>query len=197
MKNSTIIKSGFLMLIFMLICVFFVSLAEKTTKAKIEINEQELLIKRLNEIVSNYDNSILDDKFSKTIDLHGIEQMITIFPAKINNTVFAHLVEHTYPNGYNGNIRLLTGINVDGSLLGVRVVNHKETPGLGDKIETRKSNWIKSFTGLSLKNTERSKWKVKRDGGIFDQFTGATITPRAIVSSAYQILDYFSKNEIK
>ena len=197
MKNSTIIKSGFLMLIFMLICVFFVSLAEKTTKAKIEINEQELLIKRLNEIVSNYDNPILDDKFYKTIDLHGIEQMITIFPAKINNTVFAHLVEHTYPNGYNGNIRLLTGINVDGSLLGVRVVNHKETPGLGDKIETRKSNWIKSFTGLSLKNTERSKWKVKRDGGIFDQFTGATITPRAIVSAAYQILDYFSKNEIK
>jgi Na+-translocating ferredoxin:NAD+ oxidoreductase subunit G len=197
MKNSTIIKSGFLMLIFMLICVFFVSLAEKTTKAKIEINEQALLIKRLNEIVSNYDNPILDDKFYKTIDLHGIEQMITIFPAKINNTVFAHLVEHTYPNGYNGNIRLLTGINVDGSLLGVRVVNHKETPGLGDKIETRKSNWIKSFTGLSLKNTERSKWKVKRDSGIFDQFTGATITPRAIVSAAYQILDYFSKNEIK
>lgn len=185
------------MLIFMLICVFFVSLAEKTTKDKIEINEQELLIKRLNEIVSNYDNPILDDKFYKTIDLHGIEQTITIFPAKTNNTVFAHLVEHTYPNGYNGNIRLLTGINVDGSLLGVRVVNHKETPGLGDKIETRKSNWIKSFTGLSLKNTERSKWKVKRDGGIFDQFTGATITPRAIVSSAYQILDYFSKNEIK
>ena len=69
------------MLIFMLICVFFVSLAEKTTKAKIEINEQELLIKRLNEIVSNYDNPILDDKFYKTIDLHGIEQMITIFPA--------------------------------------------------------------------------------------------------------------------
>jgi len=197
MKNSTIIKSGFLMLIFMLICVFFVSLAEKTTKAKIEINEQELLIKRLNEIVSNYDNLILDDKFYKTIDLHGIEQTITIFPAKTNNIVFAHLVEHTYPNGYNGNIRLLTGINVDGSLLGVRVVNHKETPGLGDKIETRKSNWIKSFTGLSLKNTERSKWKVKRDGGIFDQFTGATITPRAIVSAAYQILDYFSKNEIK
>ena len=197
MKNSTIIKSGFLMLIFMLICVFFVSLAEKTTKAKIEINEQELLIKRLNEIVSNYDNPILDDKFYKTIDLHGIEQTITIFPAKTNNTVFAYLVEHTYPNGYNGNIRLLTGINVDGSLLGVRVVNHKETPGLGDKIETRKSNWIKSFTGLSLKNTERSKWKVKRDGGIFDQFTGATITPRAIVSSAYQILDYFSNNEIK
>jgi len=197
MKNSTIIKSGFLMLIFMLICVFFVSLAEKTTRAKIEINEQELLIKRLNEIVSNYDNPILDDKFYRTIDLHGIEQTITIFPAKTNNTVFALLVEHTYPNGYNGNIGLLTGINVDGSLLGVRVVNHKETPGLGDKIETRKSNWIKSFAGLSLKNTERSKWKVKRDGGIFDQFTGATITPRAIVSAAYQILDYFSKNEIK
>ena len=82
-------------------------------------------------------------------------------------------------------------------MLGVRVINHKETPGLGDKIETRKSDWIRSFTGLSLNQPEKSKWKVKRDGGFFDQFTGATITPRAIVTAAYQILDYFDKYEIK
>jgi len=171
------------MFIFTLACVFIVSLAEKNTKDRIEINEQQLLIKRLNEIVTEYDN--------------GIEQTVTIFPAKNNNKVFAHLVEHTYPNGYNGNIRLLTGISIEGELLGVRVINHKETPGLGDKIETRKSDWIKSFTGLSLNQPEKSKWKVKRDGGFFDQFTGATITPRAIVTAAYQILDYFDKYEIK
>jgi len=197
MKNSTIIKSGLLMFIFTLVCVFIVSLAEKNTKDRIEINEQQLLIKRLNEIVTEYDNPILSESFDRNIDLHGIEQTVTIFPAKNNNKVFAYLVEHTYPNGYNGNIILLTGINVEGELLGVRVINHKETPGLGDKIEIRKSDWIKSFTGLSLNQPERSKWKVKRDGGFFDQFTGATITPRAIVAAAYQILDYFEKYEIK
>jgi len=197
MKNSTIIKSGLLMLIFTLACAFIVSLAEKNTKDRIEINEQQLLIKRLNEIVTGYDNPILSESFVRNINLHGIEQTVTIFPAKNNNKVFANLIEHTYPNGYNGNIRLLTGISVSGELLGVRVINHKETPGLGDKIETRKSDWIKSFTGLSLNQPEKSKWKVKRDGGFFDQFTGATITPRAIVTAAYQILDYFDKYEIK
>ena len=185
------------MFIFTLVCVFIVSLAEKNTKDRIEINEQQLLIKRLNEIVTEYDNPILSESFDLNINLHGIEQTVTIFPAKNNNKVFAHLVEHTYPKGYNGNIRLLTGISIEGELLGVRVINHKETPGLGDKIETRKSDWIKGFNGLSLNQPEKSKWKVKRDGGFFDQFTGATITPRAIVTAAYQILDYFDKHEIK
>ena len=197
MTNSTIIRSGLLMFLFTLICVFFVSLVEKTTKDKIEVNEQQLLINRLNEITSNYDNSILDDKYFKDVELHGIKQTITIFPAKQRDEVVAHLIEHTYPNGYNGNIRLLTGIDIDGKLLGVRVINHRETPGLGDKIEARKSNWIKGFKGLSLANPEKSKWRVKRDGGNFDQFTGATITPRAIVTAAYQILEYFDKYEVK
>lgn len=185
------------MLVFTLICVFFVSLAEQTTKEKIAFNEEQLLIKRLNEIVTNYDNDIISDQFEQTIKLHGIEQTIKFFPAKKNGEVFAHLIEHTYPNGYNGNIRLLTGIDVQGELLGVRVIGHKETPGLGDKIETRKSDWIKGFAGLSFKNLEQSLWKVKRDGGSFDQFTGATITPRAVISAAYQILEYFDEHEIK
>ncbi|MCS5591207.1 MAG: electron transport complex subunit RsxG [Gammaproteobacteria bacterium] len=196
MKNSTILKSGALMLVFTLICVFFVSLAEQTTKEKIAFNEEQLLIKRLNEIVANYDNDIVSDQFERDIELHGIEQSIRIFPAEIEGQVFAYLIEHIYPNGYNGNIRLLTGIDVDGELLGIRVIGHKETPGLGDKIETRKSDWIKSFSGLSLSNLSKSQWKVKRDGGSFDQFTGATITPRAIVSAAYQILEHFEQRPL-
>ncbi len=197
MTNSTIIKSGLLMFVFTLICVFLVSLVEKTTKEKIELNEQQLLIDRLNQITSNYDNSILADRYYKDVKLHGIEQAIAIFPAKRKGEIVAYLVEHTYPNGYNGNIRLLTGIDREGKLLGVRVTSHRETPGLGDKVETRKSDWIKGFKGLSLDNPEKSKWRVKRDGGNFDQFTGATITPRAIVTAAYQILEYFNKHEVK
>lgn len=197
MKNSTIFKSGALMLAFTLICVFFVSLAEQTTKEKIAFNEEQLLIKRLNEIIANYDNDIVSDQFERDIELHGMEQTIRVFPAEKNGKIFAHLIEHTYPNGYNGNIRLLTGMDIQGELLGVRVIGHKETPGLGDKIETQKSDWIKVFSGLSLSNLDKSQWKVKRDGGSFDQFTGATITPRAIVSAAYQILEYAREYEIK
>jgi electron transport complex protein RnfG len=167
------------------------------TKAPIKYNEKQLLIQRLGELVENYDNDILADKFSKEITLHGIKQIINIYPAKRNNQTFAYLIEHTYPNGYSGSIRLLTGINSSKELLGVRVIAHKETPGLGDKVETKKSNWIKQFKGLSLSNPSKSQWKVKRDGGQFDAFTGATITPRAVVTATYQLLIYFSKYEIK
>ena len=195
MKNS-ILKAGVLLLIFTAISVFFVTLTQDTTKEKIKYNEDQLLIKRLGELVLSYDNNILEDKFSKEIKLHGLNQEVGIYPAKRQGKVFAYLVEHTYPNGYNGNIRLLTGFDISHQLLGVRVITHKETPGLGDKIETRKSDWIKQFSGLSLFNPQKSDWKVKRDGGVFDSFTGATITPRAIVSAAYQVLVYFTKHEI-
>ena len=81
-------------------------------------------------------------------------------------------------------------------MLGVRVIAHKETPGLGDKVELRKSNWIKQFTGLSLNNPTKDNWKVKRDGGVFDAFTGATITPRAIVTASQQILTLFAEKQL-
>jgi electron transport complex protein RnfG len=122
---------------------------------------------------------------------------ISIYPAKKNNRIFAYLIEHTYPKSYNGNIRLLTGIGSDKKLLGVRVIAHKETPGLGDKIETKKSNWIKQFRGLSLSNLTKKQWGVKRDGGTFDAFTGATITPRAVVNATYQVLVLFNTKDFK
>ena len=196
MMKNPILKAGALLLIFTAISVFFVTLTQDTTKEKIKYNEDQLLIKRLGELVLSYDNNILEDKFSKEIKLHGLNQEVGIYPAKRQGKVFAYLVEHTYPNGYNGNIRLLTGFDISHQLLGVRVITHKETPGLGDKIETRKSDWIKQFSGLSLFNPQKSDWKVRRDGGVFDSFTGATVTPRAIVSAAYQVLVYFTKHEI-
>ncbi|MDC0965754.1 electron transport complex subunit RsxG [Candidatus Thioglobus sp.] len=190
---KAILKSGMLLLIFTMVSVLFVSLTQDTTQEKIQYNEEQLLIKRLAELVSNYDNDILKEKYDQMLMLHGINQKIGIYPAKRNGQTFAYLVEHTYPNGYNGSIRLLTGVSVDETLLGVRVVAHKETPGLGDKIETRKSDWIKQFAGLSLSSPTQDNWKVKRDGGLFEAFTGATITPRAIVSASYQVLELFNK----
>ena len=192
MKNL-IIKSGLSLFIFTFISILFVVLTQNVTKEQIKYNEDQLLINRLEELVSGYNNDIIFEKFTKKIKLHGIEQDVTIYPAKLNNKIFAYLFDHVYPNGYNGNIRLLTGVNINNKLLGVRVITHKETPGLGDKINIKKSDWIKQFSGLSLENPSASNWKVDRDGGAFDSFTGATITPRAIVTSTYEILELFDK----
>ena len=90
---------------------------------------------------------------------------------------------------------MIVGVNVDGSIAGVRVVDHRETPGLGDKIELRKSKWILDFNGRSLKNTPTSAWAVKKNGGAFDQFTGATITPRAVINQLVNTLKYFEQDK--
>lgn len=101
----------------------------------------------------------------------------------------------TAPDGYNGDIRLLIGINAAGSILGVRVISHRETPGLGDPIEAEKSDWIHGFKQKSLKTPQSSGWAVKKDGGEFDQFTGATISPRAVVRAVHTTLLYFKANK--
>jgi electron transport complex protein RnfG len=100
----------------------------------------------------------------------------------------AVVLDPVVPDGYAGPIKLLVSVLADGTLGGVRVLAHRETPGLGDKIETAKSDWALSFDGKSLADPTEEKWKVKRDGGIFDQFTGATITPRAIVKTVKNTL---------
>ncbi|MGH8035858.1 MAG: RnfABCDGE type electron transport complex subunit G, partial [Lysobacterales bacterium] len=89
---------------------------------------------------------------------------------------------------------LLVGINADGSLTGVRVTSHKETPGLGDALDTARSEWILGFSGRSLDNPEPAGWAVRKDGGVYDQFTGATITPRAVVKAVHGALEYFKDN---
>lgn len=108
-------------------------------------------------------------------------------PAAVALTVIA-------PDGYNGDIRLLLGVDASGVVYGVRVLSHRETPGLGDKIEHRKSNWITHFDGLSLTSTTESDWAVKSRGGSFDAFTGATITPQAVVQAIHRALAWYDVN---
>jgi electron transport complex protein RnfG len=103
----------------------------------------------------------------------------------------------TVGHGYAGEVRLIMGVDPEGKLLGVRATLHKETPGLGDKIEPKKTPWILQFTGLSLGNPPIEKWKVKKDGGQFDQFSGATITPRAVVTAIRNGLEFFAANKPK
>ena len=98
------------------------------------------------------------------------------------------------PDGYSGNIHLVIGIDIDGTVTGVRVTSHRETPGLGDYIERAKSSWIEQFVGKSLTNPEAKHWRVAKDGGQFDARAGATITPRAVVKAVRAALDYFARH---
>lgn len=100
-------------------------------------------------------------------------------------------------SGYAGEIRLMLAVDAEGKVLGVRALAHKETPGLGDKIEVAKTDWITRFTGLSLGNPAADKWKVKKDGGVFDQFSGATITPRGVVAAIRHGLEFYAENKSK
>lgn len=141
---------------------------------------------------SNYNNDLFEDTIM--VKPQPKDEEIKVYRARMNNTIVAVAFKST-AIGYSGPIDIIMGIDKAGTLLGVRVISHSETPGLGDKIEVKKDNWITKFTGLSLTNTDRSKWKVKKDGGQFDQFTGATITPRAVVKAIYNGLLFFAGNK--
>jgi electron transport complex protein RnfG len=139
-----------------------------------------------------YNNPILEDTIQIADPiLLGTKDPMPAYRARRNGQPVAVILTPLAPDGYNGAIKLLVGIRYDGNLTGVRVISHKETPGLGDGIEEGKSDWILDFRDRSLDNPVESKWKVRRDGGVFDQFTGATITPRAIVKAVRNSLEYF------
>jgi electron transport complex protein RnfG len=127
--------------------------------------------------------------------LLGNKRNIDIYRAKKNNQVIAVIIEAVTPDGYSGEIKTLVGIDQEDKILGVRVITHKETPGLGDYIEIDKSQWIKNFDLKSLDKISEKKWAVKKDGGDFDYISGATITPRAVIKSTYKCLLYAKENK--
>ncbi|QNS16099.1 electron transport complex subunit RsxG [Mannheimia bovis] len=131
-----------------------------------------------------FDNDVLGS--CKLLQLENAPYLNRIYIAKKSEKTTAYFIQSTAPDGYSGNIVLLMGIEPNGNLLGVRTLEHKETPGLGDKIETRVSDWILSFTNKLFSVENEAEWNVKKDGGLFDQFTGATITPRAVVNNIRQ-----------
>jgi electron transport complex protein RnfG len=160
----------------------------------IEKNEREVLLNTLNAVLpaNSYDNDILNDTIEfQDSALLGSRLPIKIYRARKHGKPVAAVLNVIAPDGYSGPIHLLVGINYDGLMNGVRVVKHKETPGLGDAIEERRSDWIRSFDNRSLDNPASAAWKVKRDGGEFDQLTGATITPRAVVKAVHKALLFY------
>jgi electron transport complex protein RnfG len=192
-----ILRVGLILAAFAIGATSLVAITQSSTKPKIAANEKQTLLRAINAVVpaDRYDNDILNDTLvlSATDALHTTDKTI-VYRARKNQEPSAVVLTAIAPNGYSGKIKLLIGIYADGSVSGVRVISHKETPGLGDKIDEKKADWIYSFNNLSLSNPTENKWLVKKDGGEFDQFTGATITPRAVVLAIKNALLYFQKH---
>lgn len=192
-----VLRVGAVLGLFAIVATTLVAYTEQNTRQQIKENERQALLDAINTLIPHkqYDNAILQDTIAlpKTEEL-GTEETTQVYRARKQNQPVAVVLTVVAPNGYSGRIKMLVGIYYDGTLAGVRVINHKETPGLGDKIDASRSNWIKQFEGLSLENPTSAKWKVKKDGGAFDQFTGATITPRAVVKAVKASLEYFKNH---
>jgi len=168
------------------------------TEAQIEQEVRRAEARQLLEIfpAETHDNDIVDDTFSVAADtpLLGIRETREGYRVRRGENVIGVILPVTARDGYSGDIRALVGIRNDGTVAGVRVVAHRETPGLGDKVDLRKSQWILGFENRSLTDPPPPSWAVKKEGGVFDQFTGATVTPRAVILATRRALEYAASN---
>lgn len=195
--QNPIIRSALLLGLFAVIGTAVVASVHLSTQARIAENQRELLLRSLNAILpeTTYDNDILNDTVRVADKALGSRGPMTVYLASKGGAPQGAVLTAVAPDGYSGPIRLLVGVRYDGTLSGVRVVSHRETPGLGDRIDIRRSDWVLGFNERAIGNPPMKRWAVKRDGGDFDQFTGATITPRAVVAAVRRALVYFNKHK--
>ena len=198
--NQPAFRVGLMLAVFAIVATTLVAFTEESTREQIRENERQALLEAINVLVpkQEYDNNILSDTLllPPTPQL-GTEEPTVVYRARKNNEPVAAVLTAVAPDGYSGSIKILIAIYNDGTLAGVRVISHKETPGLGDKIDVQRDDWILQFAGLSLESPDESRWKVKKDGGEFYQFTGATITARAVVNAIKRTLEFFAANKDK
>lgn len=171
--------------------VVLLALVHDATRDRVTASERAHRAAAFNRVLGNasYDNDLLADRIEvRDPELLGTDASLPVYRARLAGQPVAAVLESVAPDGYSGSIRLLVGVTPDGRLLGVRVLQHQETPGLGDAIEERRSDWIRSFDGRSLGRPPMARWKVRKDGGDFDQLTGATVTPRAVVAAVRNAL---------
>ena len=195
--SNAIRKNSIGLAIFAAITAGLIALVQITTKEQINQNIQQARVKALHEILpkSEHNNDLLNDAFWVDSKDLGLKKPHEGFIAKQGDQPVAVFFPVKALEGYTGPISLVIGVKANGELAGIRVLQHQETPGLGDQIELKKSDWVLSFNGLSLTNPEEKAWNVKKDGGQFDQFTGATITPRAIVKAVHKALKLYDQNK--
>lgn len=200
MLGQSISKNSLILGIFAIVTAATLALTNMGTQDRIAAAERATQQKALFEILpeSTHDNDLLTDVLTvspASSESLGLRTEANIYRARRNGEIVALIIPATAHDGYSGDIHMIVGVNRDGTIAGVRVLRHKETPGLGDKIDLKKSQWILNFNGKSLQVPVIDEWKVKKDGGAFDQFAGATITPRAMVGQIKRVLEFVAANQ--
>lgn len=190
---SSMLRAGGLLLAVAAAGVGLVAFVHQHTAEHIELRRQERTLQQLEAVLppQRYTNNPAADTLQVRNPRLGTDEPVTAYRARDDGEPEAVVLTVIAPDGYNGPIELLVAINRDGTLAGVRVVEHNETPGLGDAIEAERSDWIRGFRGRSLGDPPREDWTLRQDGGAFDQLTGASITPRAVVRAVARALEYY------
>jgi len=193
-----VLQAGGLLAACAAIAVAMLSGVQILTRERIAAEQHRAQLATLNVVLpaALYDNDPIADRIAVRAPAWlGSDEAVNVWRARRGGVGSAVVIEAVAPDGYVGPIRLLIGVHADGTVSGVRVTAHSETPGLGDGIDAAKSNWIDRFAGRALGNPARERWTVQRDGGGFDQFAGATVTPRAIVRAVRRTLDYLERHQ--
>lgn len=199
------VRTAVILFVFVIVFTGLLSGAYLWTRPAIEASAEEERMKLIDDVLPRgaYDNNLLRDTVRiPPSPLLGLEEASTVYRARRGNEIVALVLEATAPDGYSGKIRLLLAVGADGTLSGVRVTQHRETPGLGDYIEPKKDKnkarpWITQFNGLSLATVGEREWRVKKDGGRFDSMAGATVTPRAVVKAVHKTLTYVEQERVR
>jgi electron transport complex protein RnfG len=197
MSNQGIVKTGLTLALIAAICTTLVAATYQATHERIAANEKALLEQSLQPALAGvfYDSGVSESRIvlQSPHELPGNESAV-IYRVFAEGEPVAALFAVTARDGFSGPIRILVGVEYDGSVTGIRILQHRETPGLGDKIESRRSDWIFQFDGRSISDPPVTGWAIREDGGVFDQLTGASITPRAVIKAIRQTLLYFDAN---
>ncbi|MFK7852868.1 MAG: electron transport complex subunit RsxG [Granulosicoccus sp.] len=187
-------RSGITLAVCVVTALSLLAAANKLTHKQIERSQHAWLSKSLLEVLppGPYDNDPLQSLSRLETSAQGETAGPPFYRVFQNEQPYAAVLVVTTLNGYNGAIELLMGVHYSGELVGVRIIKHRETPGLGDDIEWKKSDWVQAFAGKTL--SRATDWTVKKQGGKFDSFTGATITPKAVVAAVHEALQWFMLN---
>lgn len=195
---KTMKKSSLVLALFAVASTALVTITFALTKDQIAYQQQQQLLTTLNQVIprSLHDNELYKAcTLVSSSDALGTEQPMPIYLASLNDKHSGAAIEAIAPDGYSGAIKVIVGVDANSMVTGVRVLSHQETPGLGDKIDTRITRWVDSFLGKSVDNLEDKSWAVQKDGGQFDQFTGATITPRAVVKAVKKAVWFYKTHQ--
>ncbi len=188
---ASIRRNGLRLALFALVCTSLVAFTHDVTRERIARQAEQQLQQQLHAMLpaGSYDNRLASSCVQlNSAQFLGDTQPHPVYLARYGDRLTGYIVQSVAPDGYGGAIRLLTGVSAEGQIQRVEVLSHQETPGLGDKIERTKSDWLDEFKGERLEGSRDPRWAVSKDGGMFDGFTGATITPRAVIKGVKQVL---------